>query len=64
MRPCRAWRQAALLRLYPSNFRRQFEEEMLETFSLVLDERGALPASLLILRELIPTLLGELAPMT
>ena len=50
---------AALLRLYPSDFRQQFADEMLETFSRVLDEQGPLFASLLILRELLPTLFRE-----
>ena len=50
---------AALLRLYPSDFRRNFEQEMLQDFSQVLDERGPLDASLLVCREILPTLLRE-----
>ena len=50
---------AALLRLYPPSFQQQFGREMLETVSNVLEQQGAGAASLLVLRELIPTLLRE-----
>jgi len=50
---------AALLRLYPLSFRRQFGAEMLETFSELLNYHGPVVASLLILREFFPTLLRE-----
>src|SRR5688500_1920600 len=50
---------AMLLRLYPASFRRQFGAEMLETFSELLNCHGPVAASLLILREFLPTLLRE-----
>jgi hypothetical protein len=50
---------AALLHLYPSNFRRQFGPDMLDAFSQLIDHHGPLLASILILREFVPTLLRE-----
>ena len=50
---------AALLRLYPPDFQQQFGQDMLATFSQVLEGRGGLSAALLILRELLPTLFRE-----
>src|SRR5678816_1332347 len=50
---------AALLRLYPSDFRRKFGADMLEDFSQLLDHHGPVPASILIFREFVPTLLRE-----
>jgi hypothetical protein len=50
---------AGLLHLYPSDFRRQFGADMLDTFTDLLEQHGPVLASLLILREFIPTLLRE-----
>jgi hypothetical protein len=50
---------AALLHLYPASFRRQFREQMLTTFSDILDDRGRRSGLFLILCELIPSLLRE-----
>jgi hypothetical protein len=50
---------AALLHLYPSNFRRQFGMDMLDTFSDLMHHRGPLLASSLILREFFSTLFRE-----
>jgi len=50
---------ATLLRLYPASFRRQFRQEMLTTFSDVLEDRGRRSGLFLILCELIPSLLRE-----
>jgi hypothetical protein len=50
---------AALLHLYPANFRRQFAAEMLDTFNDLLHHHGPLLASSTVLRELPPTLLRE-----
>jgi hypothetical protein len=50
---------AALLHLYPSSFRRQFGQQMLAAFSDLLDDRGPLLASSIILREFLFTLFRE-----
>jgi len=50
---------AALLHLYPANFRRQFGQEMLAAFADTRDERGLVAALSLLIGDLLPTLLRE-----
>ena|SRR6266850_1983906 len=50
---------AALLHLYPSNFRREFGQQMLVAFSDLLDDRGPVLASSIIFREFVSTLFRE-----